>query len=180
MQGPRRRKKVTDLLLFEGLRLPAKSRNPWVMFQLSFRVRSTSVLRYSLGLSVLAAAGVCFLGSANSEEQGVGVKWVAPAGQAQKTNPVKSDSASIAAGQKIYMQRCAKCHGESGKGDGPDAVELKLHPAKFNGSAIHDESDGALYWKISVGKKGMPDFAKRLSPTDRWNAVNYLRTLGAR
>jgi mono/diheme cytochrome c family protein len=148
------------------------------MFQLSLRVRSALTLRHSLGLSVLAAAGVCFLSSANSEDQGVGVKWVAPAAQAQKTNPVKTDSASIAAGQKIYMQRCAKCHGESGKGDGPDAVELKLHPAKFSGSAIHDESDGALYWKISVGKKGMPDFAKRLSPTDRWNVVNYLRTLG--
>ena len=148
------------------------------MFQLSFRVRRASVLRHSLGLYMLAAAGACFLSSANSEDQGVDVKWVAPAAQSHKTNPVKAESASIAAGQKIYMQRCAKCHGEAGKGDGPDAVELKLHPAKLTGSAIHAESDGALYWKISVGKKGMPDFAKRLSPTDRWNVVNYLRTLG--
>ena len=148
------------------------------MSQLSFRLRNTLALRYSLALSVLAAAGLCCFSSAHSEEQGIGVKWVAPAAQAGKTNPVKADSVSIAAGQKIYLQRCAKCHGASGKGDGPDAVELKLHPAKLSSGAIGDESDGALYWKISVGKKGMPDFAKRLSPTDRWNVINYVRTLG--
>jgi mono/diheme cytochrome c family protein len=177
-QGSRVAKTVTDLLLFEGLRAPAKFCNPLAMFQLSFRVRSASVLRHSLGLSVLAAAGVCFLSSAESEDQGVGVKWVAPAAQAQKSNPVKADAASIAAGQKIYMQRCAKCHGEGGKGDGPDAVELKLHPARFSDPSVHSQPDGALYWKISVGKKGMPDFAKRLSPNDRWNVVNFLRKLG--
>jgi mono/diheme cytochrome c family protein len=76
------------------------------------------------------------------------------------------------------MQRCAKCHGETGKGDGPDAIELKLHPAKFMGSPMREQSDGALYWKISVGKDGMPDFGKRLSPTERWHVVNFLRTLG--
>jgi len=76
------------------------------------------------------------------------------------------------------MQRCAKCHGETGKGDGPDAIDLKLTPAKFTGSSIHNESDGALFWKITVGRKGMPDFGKRLRPNDRWNVINYLRTLG--
>ena len=148
------------------------------MLQLSVSLRRRSIVRHGLILGVLAAAAFLFLNSADSEEPSLGVKWVAPAAQSQKTNPVKADSSSIAAGQKIYMQRCAKCHGETGKGDGPDAVELKLHPAKFTGSSIHEESDGALYWKISVGKKGMPDFGKRLSPTDRWNVINYLRTLG--
>ena len=103
---------------------------------------------------------------------------MAPAAQAQKTNPIAANAASIDAGRKIYMQRCAKCHGEKGEGDGPDAKELNLHPAKFTASSVHDESDGALYWKISVGKKGMPDFAKRLSPNDRWNVINFVRTLG--
>ena len=103
---------------------------------------------------------------------------MAPASQAQKTNPVSADSASIAAGRKVYTQKCAKCHGDTGKGDGPDAIELKLTPAKFTDPSVRSQSDGALFWKISVGKKGMPNFNKRLSPTDRWNVINFLRTLG--
>jgi mono/diheme cytochrome c family protein len=174
MQVPDSLKRVTDLLLFPGLHVVAEFCNPLDMA--SLRVLSASSLRNSLGL--LALAAVCFLSRANSEDHGVEVKWVAPVAQAQKNNPVKADAASIAAGKKIYMQRCTKCHGETGKGDGPTAVELKLHPAKLSGSTIHDESDGALYWKISVGRKGMPDFAKRVSPTDRWNVINYVRTLG--
>ena len=106
------------------------------------------------------------------------MNWIAPAAKAQKANPIPANEKSITAGRKIYFQRCAKCHGETGKGDGPDAMELKLHPAKFTGSAINDETDGALYWKISVGKAGMPDFGKRLSPTERWHVINYVRTLG--
>ena len=115
---------------------------------------------------------------AEAAEPGIGEKWIVPVTKAQKTNPIAAGSASIAAGRKIYMQRCAKCHGETGQGNGPDAIDLHLHPAKFNGSALRDESDGALFWKISVGRKGMPDFGKRLPPTDRWNVINFLRTLG--
>jgi len=148
------------------------------MIQLSFGGRSTTNVRHALGFSIFAAIVFSSWSLVYAEDPGVGVKWVAPTAQAQKTNPVAANPASIDAGRKIYMQRCAKCHGEAGKGDGPDAVELKLHPARFTGSSVHDESDGALFWKISVGKKGMPDFAKRLSPTDRWNVVNFLRTLG--
>jgi len=170
-------KTVTDLLLFPGLRASANFCNSLDMIQLSIRDRSTAVVRHALGLSLFASIGLCCLIPALADESAA-VKWVAPTAQAQKTNPVAANPASIEAGRKIFMQRCAKCHGETGKGDGPDAVELKLHPAKFTGSSIHDESDGALYWKISVGKKGMPDFGKRLSPTDRWNVINFLRTLG--
>ncbi len=134
----------------------------------------------AITLLLLAAAGLCSLSFADTEDRGAGVNWVAPASKAQKPNPLEANARSIATGRKIYLQRCAKCHGETGKGDGPDAIDLKLHPAKFASSAINGESDGALYWKISVGKGGMPDFGKRLSPTERWNVINYLRTLAGR
>jgi len=158
----------------------AEFSNPLTMRQVLFRGRSTPIVLPAVGIFVLAAIGLYSMSAAEREDSGVTVKWIAPASKAQKANPVPANPASIAAGRKIFMQRCAKCHGETGKGDGPDAIDLKLHPAKFTGSAIQDESDGALYWKISVGKGGMPDFGKRLSPTDRWNAINFVRTLGGR
>ena len=107
-------------------------------------------------------------------------KWTAPATEARKKNPVAVSESSLAAGQKIYLKRCLACHGKAGNGDGPDAAELGIHPAKLSDPAIVAETDGALFWKITVGKKPMPNYGSRLSPTDRWNVINYLRTLAKR
>ena len=107
-------------------------------------------------------------------------KWTAPAAEARKKNPVAVSESSLAAGQKIYLKRCLACHGKTGNGDGPDAADLGIHPAKLSDPAIVAETDGALFWKITVGKKPMPNYGSRLSPTDRWNVINYLRTLAKR
>ena len=109
-----------------------------------------------------------------------GKRWEAPASEAQKQNPVAVNESSLAAGEKIYARRCVACHGQKGHGDGSDAVDLGIHPAKFSDPRLRGESDGALFWKITVGKKPMPDYGRRLSPTDRWNVINYLRTLAKR
>jgi mono/diheme cytochrome c family protein len=114
-----------------------------------------------------------------SEEQSKD-KWTAPAAEARKKNPVAVNESSLAAGQKIYLKRCVQCHGKMGNGDGPDAADLGIHPAKLSDPVIREETDGALFWKVTVGKKPMPNYGTRLSPTDRWNVINYLRTLGKR
>lgn len=107
-------------------------------------------------------------------------KWVAPAGEARKKNPVPVNESSLAAGQRIYAKRCVECHGKTGNGDGPDAADLGIHPAKLSDPAMRDATDGELFWKITVGKKPMPNYRTRLSPTDRWTVINYLRTLARR
>jgi mono/diheme cytochrome c family protein len=104
-------------------------------------------------------------------------KWLSPAPTAAKKNPVTSTQNSIAAGQKIYSKTCAMCHGKSGDADGPAVIELNIHPARLSDPDLNSESDGALFWKITTGKKPMPAYGKRLSETDRWNLVNYIRTL---
>ena len=114
-----------------------------------------------------------------SEEQSK-QKWSAPAGEAQKKNPVAANGSSLAAGQKIYSKTCAMCHGKTGDADGPAVIELNIHPAKLSDPKLATESDGALFWKITTGKKPMPAYGKRLSETDRWNLVNYVRTLSKR
>jgi len=104
-------------------------------------------------------------------------KWIAPAVESQKKNPIAVDDASISAGHKVYLRRCLSCHGTTGNGDGPDAIDLGIHPAKFSDPSLRDESDGALFWKITVGKKPMPDYGRKLSAAERWSVINYLRTL---
>jgi mono/diheme cytochrome c family protein len=105
-------------------------------------------------------------------------KWLSPAPSATKKNPVASSQSSLAAGQKIYSKTCALCHGKSGNGDGPAVIELNIHPAKLSYPHMKEQSDGALFWKITTGKKPMPGYGTRLSETDRWNLINYIRTLG--
>jgi mono/diheme cytochrome c family protein len=121
------------------------------------------------------------LGSAlitvSEEQSGSTEKWIAPAPEGRKRNPIAVSESSLSAGQKIYMKRCVACHGKTGNGDGPDAADLGIHPAKLSDPAIQRETDGALFWKITVGKKPMPNYGTRLSPNDRWNVINYLRSL---
>ena len=104
-------------------------------------------------------------------------KWLSPAPSAAKKNPITSTPESIGAGQKTYSKTCAMCHGKAGDADGPAVIELNIHPARLSDPRMANESDGALFWKITTGKKPMPAYGKRLSETDRWNLVNYIRTL---
>jgi mono/diheme cytochrome c family protein len=107
-------------------------------------------------------------------------KWLSPAPSAAKKNPIAPTQDSIAAGQKIYLKTCAMCHGKGGDADGPAVIELNIHPAKLSDPQLVTEPDGALFWKITTGKKPMPAYGKRLSETDRWHLVNYIRTLPRR
>ena len=104
-------------------------------------------------------------------------KWLSPAPNAAKKNPVAATSVSVAAGHKIYLKTCMMCHGKTGDADGTAVIELHIHPAKLSDPDLATESDGALFWKITTGRKPMPAYGKRLSETDRWNLVNYIRTL---
>jgi len=131
-----------------------------------------------LGIEVLLTYAYSSGGS--TETGSTSEKWVAPATEAQKKNPVRGNDSSIALGQKIYLQRCAGCHGKTGKGDAPDAADLGINPAKLSDAAVQEQTDGSLFWKVTVGKKPMPNYRTRLSPTDRWSVINYLRTLGRR
>jgi len=136
-------------------------------------------LRFRLSLAVLCtvliASALVVLSEAQSKET-----WRAPAAEAQKKNPVAATESALAAGQKIYLKTCAMCHGKTGDADGPAVIELNIHPAKLSDPHLATESDGSLFWKITTGKKPMPAYGKRLSETDRWNLVNYIRTLPKR
>ena len=103
-------------------------------------------------------------------------KTPAPAGE--ELNPVSPSSQSIAAGQAIYTARCSACHGTSGKGDGPIGQTLIPRPADLTQHAVPGiHTDFQLYQWISDGIGGrMPAFRGVLSPTDRWNLVNFIRT----
>jgi mono/diheme cytochrome c family protein len=140
------------------------------------------ILLKTLRLLLLTVAGLALLTftywvSNAAAADSLADKWLSPAPSAAKKNPIAPMQNSIAVGQKIYLKTCALCHGKSGDADGPAVIELNIHPAKLSDPKLATESDGSLFWKITTGKKPMPAFGKRLSETDRWHLVNYIRTL---
>jgi mono/diheme cytochrome c family protein len=128
-------------------------------------------------LGVLALLTFAYPGGGATGADSVSGKWRSPLESAVKKNPIAPTQDSIAAGQKIYSKTCVMCHGKSGDADGPAVIELNIHPAKLSNPQLDTESDGSLFWKITTGKKPMPAYGKRLSETDRWNLVNYIRTI---
>ena len=120
-------------------------------------------------LVIAAIAGAVGVAVAAQEE------WKAPARAAAKKNPVAADAASTGRGKAIYTAECASCHGSSGRGDGPAAKDLKQSPGDM--TKLGGQSDGALFWKITQGKKPMASFAAKLTEPQRWDVINYLHTL---
>lgn len=93
-------------------------------------------------------------------------------------NPVPASAEAIEAGRQLYQQQCAGCHGASGLGDGPQAANLKPPPADLR-LHVPLHPDSQIYGFISGGFPGsaMPAFAGRLTDTEMWNLVHYLRSL---
>lgn len=108
-----------------------------------------------------------------------GLSWRAPAQAARRDNPVAGDQTALARGKEIYARECMVCHGATGKGNGPKAAELRVNPGDFSNPVIRQQSDGALFWKISRGRTPMPGYAAQLSEKDRWMVVHYVRSLSS-
>jgi mono/diheme cytochrome c family protein len=92
-------------------------------------------------------------------------------------NPLKGNQASVADGKVVYTKFCTPCHGEKGKGDGIAAPGLSKPPADHSSAFVQNQKDGALYWIISMGNNPMPAYKSTLTTTQRWQIVNFMRTL---
>jgi mono/diheme cytochrome c family protein len=95
------------------------------------------------------------------------------------SNPVPADPASIARGAELFNINCTACHGTGGKGDGPVAAFLQnKKPVDLTGPIATALSDGAIFMTITNGTiGGMPALNENLTVRERWDVVNYVRTL---
>lgn len=96
---------------------------------------------------------------------------------AARRNPVAATTESVRKGAELYRIYCTPCHGTSGRGDGPVSTRF-VPPADLTNPELHKvRTDG--YWQsyLSVGGAVMPSYGEALSPEERWDVVNYVRTL---
>lgn len=96
-------------------------------------------------------------------------------------NPVPADEASIARGAQFYALHCQMCHGVKYDGRGPVGNLLRpFLPADLTSALVQSKSDGSLFLTITLGVEGrMPALNENLLVRDRWDIVNFLRTIAA-
>ena len=91
--------------------------------------------------------------------------------------------ASASRGAKVYeIMQCARCHGETGRGDGPAAATLednwgeRILPFDFTSGALKGgSSPDNIYRTFVTGLDGtpMPSYEEAVSEQDRWDLVSY-------
>ena len=104
--------------------------------------------------------------------------WAIPEAQKDLKNPLAPSDANFATAKKIYDDRCANCHGDTGKGDGPDALMYDPAPSDLTDPAkTNKRTDGELFYQITEGRKPMPSYKKKLTDEQRWQLVLLVRSL---
>ncbi len=106
-------------------------------------------------------------------------RWLAPKEATAIKNPVKKIDRGVSAvrGKKIFKTRCMICHGPKGKGDGPGGKALDPKPQNLTLPMVESQTDGELFWKVSNGRNAMIKWGPILSESERWDVINFVRTL---
>ena len=103
--------------------------------------------------------------------------WVAPKSANDMKNPFAGDAVAATKGKVMFNQMCSICHGIKGNGKGAAGVSLNPKPANFLSIRVKDESDGAIFWKLTNGNPPMASYKDMLTENQRWQLVTYIRQL---
>lgn len=109
--------------------------------------------------------------------------WELPDDADKTKNPVAATPESISKGKDLYLGKvkgnCIFCHGETGSGNEANLPKLRRKPADLsNKERMSAMTDGEVFWKVSKGiNEIMPAGEQRMTEEERWNVVNYVRTL---
>ena len=106
-------------------------------------------------------------------------RWLAPEDAKAIKNPVpkKAHEDSAKKGKRIFKTRCMICHGATGVGNGPGGKALNPKPQDLTSPMVQKQTDGEIFWKVSNGRNAMIKWGPILSESERWDVVNYVRTL---
>jgi len=92
-------------------------------------------------------------------------------------NPTQADSASVDRGRVNFQINCAVCHGPLGMGNG-NATKYGMPGISIGAgsNAANTLTDGYIFGMIRNGRGLMPSY-NRIEESDRWDIVNYLRSI---
>jgi mono/diheme cytochrome c family protein len=132
-------------------------------------------LRKLLFASLLVLIGVAIVVAITQNKQ-----WNIPEEAKRRQNPLQPSPSNLASARAIYLEKCANCHGETAKGNGPDAASYYPAPTNLTDTNhINSLTDGEIFYQISQGRKPMPAFKRKLTEEQRWQLVLLVRSLAA-
>jgi mono/diheme cytochrome c family protein len=106
--------------------------------------------------------------------------WIVPEEAKHRANPLTPSQVNLPAARQMYLDKCAECHGDRGKGDGSQAKMYDPLPSNLaDAQHMSTVSDGELFYKISEGHRPMPSFKKRFTEEQRWQLVFFIRSFSA-
>jgi mono/diheme cytochrome c family protein len=118
-----------------------------------------------------ATAAAAHIHQHESDSRGVWIEIAkAPASTRGWKNPYEGTSDGIAAGDKLFHQHCAECHGDDATG---------AHGPNLRSPGVQNATQGELAWLLRNGNllHGMPPWAG-IPDQRRWQIVAYLKNLG--
>jgi len=98
--------------------------------------------------------------------------WVVPESALSVKNPLEYNLENVEAGKALFLKNCKSCHGDPGKNN---ALPLVPAPVDIASEMMQNNTDGALYYKISKGRGTMLQFELTLSDTERWSLISFIR-----
>jgi mono/diheme cytochrome c family protein len=96
--------------------------------------------------------------------------------ESELRNPTAPTAASLSQGKTLFETNCAMCHGETSADRGPVGKKLVPPPPGLDHDVLKGLSDAAIFKAVTLGFGRMPAFKDKLTPGERWNLVNFVRT----
>lgn len=93
------------------------------------------------------------------------------------SNPLLANEETLRLGKEKFNINCSACHGYYGKGDSRLRGQFPTPPSLHSKKVKEEWTDGRIYHVITMGQNVMPSQATRLSPTERWAVIHYIRAL---
>ena len=124
----------------------------------------------------LIISGLGCISLSSSAQQSLPEVWNVPEESKTLKNPFGTDNEALSNGKMLYNMHCRLCHGKNGLGDGPGGRDLDTKVPDLNSEAIISQSEGELFYKITTGRKDMPEYKNKIpEDEDRWNLVIYIQ-----
>ncbi len=96
--------------------------------------------------------------------------------ESELRNPLAPTEASLSQGKVLFETNCVICHGQTSAERGPVGKKLVPPPPGLDHDMVAGLSDSAIFKAMTFGFGRMPVFQDKLTPQERWNIVNFLRT----
>lgn len=95
-------------------------------------------------------------------------------------NPLPTTPEVVAAGAQRYAYYCVQCHGPKLNGFGTVGQSFAPLPSNLTEPMVLDQTDGDLFYKISLGYNRHPPLAATVAVDHRWAIIRYMRDFAAK